>query len=62
MTALALLAAASAAAPATTTATGHSGTPRVRTSPELSDVALFVFAVIGVWLLRRALRKRSRRD
>ncbi len=29
-----------------------------RTSPEASDIALFGFAAIGVWLVRRALRKR----
>jgi hypothetical protein len=29
-----------------------------RVAPELSDVALFVMAVAGVWFVRRALRKR----
>ena len=29
-----------------------------RSAPELSDIALFVMAVAGVWLVRRALRKR----
>jgi hypothetical protein len=29
-----------------------------RTAPELSDIALFVMAVAGVWLVRRTLRKR----
>lgn len=38
-------------------ATGQ-GAPHQRTSPELSDIALFVMAVIGVWLVRRGLRKR----
>lgn len=37
---------------------GHSGIVHPRTGPELSDIALFVFAVIGVFLVRRALRKR----
>ncbi|WEJ97940.1 MAG: hypothetical protein P0Y59_13290 [Candidatus Sphingomonas phytovorans] len=36
----------------------HSGVARPRTSPELSDIALFVMAAIGVWLVRRALRAR----
>jgi uncharacterized protein YneF (UPF0154 family) len=29
-----------------------------RTGPEASDIALFAVAAIGVWLVRRALRKR----
>ena len=37
---------------------GHSGIVHPRTGPELSDIALFVFAVMGVFLVRRALRKR----
>ena len=37
---------------------GHSGIVHPRTGPELSDIALFVFAVMGVFLARRALRKR----
>ena len=37
---------------------GHSGIVHPRTGPELSDIALFVFAAVGVWLVRRALRKR----
>ena len=37
---------------------GHSGIVHPRTEPELSDIALFVFAVMGVFLVRRALRKR----
>jgi len=36
----------------------HSGTPTARTAPELSDVALFVMAAAGIWLVRRALRRR----
>ena len=39
---------------------GHSGTVHPRTGPALSDIALFVFAAIGVWLARRALRARFR--
>jgi len=34
------------------------GAPHQRTSPELSDIALFIMAVGGVWLVRRGLRKR----
>ncbi|RKE44603.1 MULTISPECIES: hypothetical protein [unclassified Sphingomonas] len=37
---------------------GHSGVVHPRTSPEMSDIALFGFAVMGVFLVRRALRKR----
>ena len=45
------------------TATGHSGVPRPRTGPEASDAALFVFAVLGVAIVRRALRRRfTKRD
>jgi hypothetical protein len=36
----------------------HSGVIHTRSMPELSDIALFVMAVGGVWLARRALRKR----
>jgi hypothetical protein len=36
----------------------HSGIIRERRAPELSDIALFGMAVAGVWLARRALRKR----
>ena len=55
--ALALLAAAPAQA---ATDNGHTGTATPRTAPELSDLALFVAAVGGVWLTRRALRKRHK--
>ncbi len=48
MTALSLLAVQS----------GHSGVVHPRTGPALSDIALFVVAAVGVWLVRRALRKR----
>ncbi|WP_288934991.1 hypothetical protein [uncultured Sphingomonas sp.] len=37
---------------------GHSGIVHPRTAPALSDVALFAVAVVGVWLARRALRRR----
>ncbi len=37
---------------------GHSGVVRPRTGPEASDIALFVFAAVAVWLVRRALRAR----
>ena len=39
----------------------HTGVPRVRTGPELSDIALFVVACIGVFVIRRALRARFRK-
>lgn len=40
---------------------GHSGIVHPRTGPEWSDIALFVVAAIGVWLVRRALRRRFAR-
>ena len=39
-------------------ASGHTGTPHLRTGPELSDLVLFAVAVLAVALLRRALRHR----
>lgn len=36
----------------------HSGMPKIRTGPELSDIALFAMAALGVFIVRRALRKR----
>ncbi len=39
----------------------HSGVARVRTGPELSDLALFGMAVAGVALARRAIRRRAGR-
>jgi hypothetical protein len=59
-----LLACLLLALPLLLAANGHDGQPHQRTAPELSDVALFVFAVVAVWLTRRALRKRaaSRKD
>ena len=53
--ALILLAAPVLAAPP------HSGIPNTRTMPELSDVILFLIAVAGVAIARRALRARFRR-
>lgn len=41
-------------------ASGHTGVARVRTGPEPSDVALFAFAALAIWLARRALRARFR--
>lgn len=46
-----LLAAPAYAAP-------HSGVVKIRTGPELSDIALFVMAALGIWLVRRAMRAR----
>lgn len=36
----------------------HAGRATPRTAPELSDVALFVMAAAGVWVVRRAMRAR----
>ena len=46
---------------AASVAGGHSGIVHRRTGPELSDVALFVVAAVGVWIVRRALRRRFAR-
>ena len=46
------------AAPALAVTPAHTGVPKVRTGPELSDIALFVMAAVGVWLVRRAMRAR----
>ena len=46
----------------TTANPAHDGTVRTRSMPELSDVALAVFAVIAVWFVRRSLRRRLRKD
>ncbi|WP_242186299.1 hypothetical protein [Sphingomonas sp. CARO-RG-8B-R24-01] len=40
------------------TALPHSGVATPRTGPALSDIALFVLAAFGVFIVRRALRKR----
>ena len=47
--------------PLLTVASGHTGVARPRTGPALSDFALFALAVIAVWLVRRALRRRFER-
>lgn len=44
-----------------TTTLAQSVTAQPRTAPEISDVALFVVAVVAVWQIRRALRKRFTR-
>lgn len=49
-------------APAAAASDAHSGIVTVRTGPEPSDIALFICAAAGVWLVRRAMRKRFRRD
>jgi len=41
-----------------TASAAHTGVPVERTAPAASDIALFVMAAIGVFLVRRALRKR----
>lgn len=40
---------------------GHSGTVHRKTGPEWSDLAVFVVAAVGVWLVRRAMRRRFAR-
>ena len=48
---------------ATPALAAHTGVPKIRTGPELSDIALFVMAALGVWLVRRAMRARfAKRD
>jgi len=46
------------AAPAMAVTPAHTGVPKIRTGPELSDIALFVMAALGVWFVRRAMRAR----
>ncbi len=46
------------ATPALAVTPAHTGVPKVRTGPELSDIALFVMAATGVFLVRRAIRAR----
>jgi hypothetical protein len=46
------------ATPAIASVPPHSGVIHTRSMPELSDIALFAMAAAGVWLARRALRKR----
>ncbi|MES2755324.1 MAG: hypothetical protein V4659_11730 [Pseudomonadota bacterium] len=43
---------------ATPALAAHNGVATARTGPEPSDIALFVMAALGVWLVRRALRAR----
>lgn len=54
-----LLVAAIAAVPARA---AHDGPVAPRTMPELSDLALALFAVGAIWFVRRALRARFRRE
>ena len=49
------------AAPALAVTPAHTGVPRLRTGPEASDIALFVMAAGGIWLVRRAMRARFAR-
>jgi hypothetical protein len=37
-------------------------TPHQRTRPELSDLALFAFAALALWFVRRAMRRRHSKD
>jgi hypothetical protein len=46
------------ASPALAATAPHSGVVHPRTAPELSDIALFAMAVAGVFLARRAMRRR----
>jgi hypothetical protein len=46
------------AMPALAVTPAHTGVAKIRTGPELSDIALFVMAAGGVWIVRRAMRSR----
>ncbi len=46
------------AAPAAGAIPPHSGVVTQRTAPELSDIALFAMAAAGVFIARRAMRRR----
>ncbi len=48
--------------PGAAQAAAHTGVATPRTGPELSDIALFALAAVGVWLVRRAMRRRFRKD
>ena len=50
------------AVPDAALAAAHSGVATPRTGPELSDIALFALAAVGVWLVRRAMRRRFRQN
>jgi hypothetical protein len=50
------------ATPALAEVAPHSGLVHARSMPELSDIALFAIAVLGVWIVRRAMRARFRRE
>lgn len=50
------------AAPAFAASAPHSGVANERTAPEPSDIALFVMAAAGVFLARRAMRRRFDRN
>ena len=45
-----------------TASSGHTGTVHHRYHPELSDLAVFLIAVLAIWFVRRALRRRFDRD
>jgi hypothetical protein len=40
----------------------HSGEAGNRTMPQLSDIALIVFAGVSIWAVRKAMRARMRRS
>ena len=46
----------------TIAAGGHTGVAIPRTGPEPADIALFFVAAAAIWLTRRALRRRARKD
>lgn len=56
-----LLILASLSLPAAAQTAAHSGVVTARTGPEPSDIALFALAAVGVWLVRRAMRRRFRK-
>lgn len=43
-------------------AAAHSGIVTERTGPELSDIALAIFAGFAMWFVRRQMRARFRKD
>ena len=48
--------------PLLTALSAQTGPIHPRTRPELSDLALFAAAVLAVWFVRRALRRRFKQD